>query len=280
MRFSILVHRVKHDAVRFIKSRFEHIDPKDIERLKQIENDFPKVLSTSETLDLIIKDELSISRYGDAEFDICNQENKEDKWQKPSDELTKRLKEILDVEEKGFLVCIPPYNAKNNNIKNYHGSLSFWQVYWFNKYNKIRPLLTKSKYGNSFVSRDSVFYENPLNKIMSIWDKKKVVFVYGKGGRFEEDSVIFSNIIRAGRILVPPTNAFDEYDEILAKCIEYPQDVMFLISAGPTASVLAYDLFKSGYRALDIGHMPVCYEQYKGDIESPEAIPMVRSKND
>lgn len=264
--------------IRFVKSRFEYVSKDDKNRLKKYKQEFPNVLSTSETLHLIKKNNLSIARYGDAEFDICNQENKEDEWQKPSDELTERLCEILEVEEEGFLTCIPPFDSKHNNIKNYYGSLTFWDKYWLDKYEKIRPLLTRKTYGNSFVSRDSVFYENSLEDIMELWNQKKIVFVYGNGGRFEEDSVIFSNAKICGRVLVSPTNAFERYNEILEECIKYPKDILFLISAGPTASVLAYDLYKNGYRALDIGHMPVCYRQYKGEIDSPESIPMVKKE--
>lgn len=38
---------------------------------------------------------------------------------------------------------------------------------------------------------------------------------------------------------------------------------MFLIALGPTATVLAYDLYKRGYQAIDAGHMDVEYEWWK-----------------
>jgi len=34
------------------------------------------------------------------------------------------------------------------------------------------------------------------------------------------------------------------------------------MALGPTATVLAYDLCKAGYRALDIGHLDICYELF------------------
>ena len=37
---------------------------------------------------------------------------------------------------------------------------------------------------------------------------------------------------------------------------------MILIALGPTATVLAYDLAKQGYWALDIGHLDLEYEWY------------------
>ena len=39
--------------------------------------------------------------------------------------------------------------------------------------------------------------------------------------------------------------------------------MLFLIALGPTATVLAYDLFKAGYQAIDIGHVDVEYEWWR-----------------
>ena len=37
---------------------------------------------------------------------------------------------------------------------------------------------------------------------------------------------------------------------------------MIIIALGPTATVLAYDLAKEGYQALDMGHFDIEYEWY------------------
>ena len=37
---------------------------------------------------------------------------------------------------------------------------------------------------------------------------------------------------------------------------------LILIALGPTATVLAYDLSKQGYQAIDIGHLDVEYEWF------------------
>ena len=112
-------------VLRLIKSRFEYVDKRELCKLKDISEKFPYVLTTKETLERIINEQLSISRYGDAEFDICNHENLDDPYQRPSKELSNRLVEILAVEEKGFLACIPPLKTKYGDGKNYFGCLSF-----------------------------------------------------------------------------------------------------------------------------------------------------------
>ena len=40
------------------------------------------------------------------------------------------------------------------------------------------------------------------------------------------------------------------------------QNKLILIALGPTATVLAYDLSKLGYRALDVGHVDIEYEWF------------------
>lgn len=37
---------------------------------------------------------------------------------------------------------------------------------------------------------------------------------------------------------------------------------LFIAALGPTATVLAYDLAKAGYRALDVGHVDTMYEWF------------------
>ena len=233
-------------------------------------------MTTKETLEEIINKGVSICRYGDAEFDISNQENCADTYQLPSRQLTQRLHDILTHgSSEGLLVCIPPFNAKTNNIKWYHGSLSFWEWYWLNKFEKLNHLFTKKEYGNSFVTRETVFYENETEMIKKIWHDRDVVFVYGAKGRFNTSHTLFDNIASKNEILVPPVNAFDEYSSILEECKKYKLNSLFMIAAGPTAAVLAFDLWKLGYQALDVGHLPNSYDEYNGLIVSPEDIPLV-----
>jgi hypothetical protein len=42
--------------------------------------------------------------------------------------------------------------------------------------------------------------------------------------------------------------------------VQQDKNRLVLIALGPTASVLAYDMAKAGYQALDIGHIDLEYE--------------------
>jgi len=76
------------------------------------------------------------------------------------------------------------------------------------------------------------------------------------------------------RILCPPKNAYKIYNKILERIELEDKKQLILLALGPTATILAYDLAKEGYQAVDIGHMDIEYEWYlrkadrKIDIEN------------
>ena len=50
---------------------------------------------------------------------------------------------------------------------------------------------------------------------------------------------------------------------MLAEAKAQPKDRLMIVVLGPTATVLAYDLAKAGYQALDIGHLGKAYDWLK-----------------
>lgn len=76
---------------------------------------------------------------------------------------------------------------------------------------------------------------------------------------------LYDNVESLRRIVCPAIDAFNKYDEILDIVKTHAQkdsNSLILCLLGPTATVLAYDLFKEGYRALDLGHIDIEYEWY------------------
>lgn len=242
----------------------------------KIKNAFPHVLSVVDTMEMIVSSRFSVARFGDAEFDIARRLNPSDSYQTPSEELSKRLLSILKSGSHGrLLVCIPPYYCEFNNKKNFYKNISFWEWYWLKNYHSLKQYFCNVPYGNSFISRNTVFYNMPLESVKKLWDNRKVVFVVGRGARFKFDKRLFGNISEISIVEVPPTNAYSEYSRIQGECLTYNSDHLFLISAGPTATVLVADLSALGYQAIDIGHISNCYHQYLGEADAPESIPLV-----
>ena len=95
-----------------------------------------------------------------------------------------------------------------------------------------------------------------------IWEGKDCVFIEGDKTRMGVGNDLFDNAKSIQRILCPSESAFDVYDAILEEAMKLPKDKTILIALGPTASVLAYDLARAGYHAIDIGHADLSYEWF------------------
>lgn len=66
--------------------------------------------------------------------------------------------------------------------------------------------------------------------------------------------------------IIPNKHAFGEYDKILSRLKAYDKSVLHILMCGPTACVLADDLTKAGFRALDLGHLAKHYDWHKRGI--------------
>lgn len=90
------------------------------------------------------------------------------------------------------------------------------------------------------------------------------MLVEGELSRVGGGNDLFDNAASVRRILCPAENAFDCYGEILETICKHAKssDLIFM-ALGPTATVLAYDLFQRGYWAVDAGHIDLEYEWMK-----------------
>ncbi len=76
---------------------------------------------------------------------------------------------------------------------------------------------------------------------------------------------MLNNASSVHRIICPSTNAWESYEKIVETAVALIplENSVVLCCLGPTATVLAYDLHKRGYRALDLGHIDIEYEWFK-----------------
>lgn len=232
-------------------------------KLFLIKKDFPRTISIEETLKYIKDNKCSISRFGDGECYLLCGEGLGEHYQEYDDVLSKRLKEIISKPTENCLVgVVPP-----NNLGCY------WRNF-FSKYYKIyRKYLNKNViYAHACISRTNVFTERNVEVLKSIWEQRKVLFVVGSGSRFVYEDRLFSNCSQSDMLVVKGKSSFSEYEDILSKIKEYDNSWLIFLSLGPTATVLAYDLSKLGYQALDLGHLPNCYRMWKGEAVSPEKL--------
>ena len=83
---------------------------------------------------------------------------------------------------------------------------------------------------------------------------------------------LFDNARSCIRILGPCLSAYSKYDELLSEALKTDKNRLVLIAMGATATVMAYDLAKAGYQAVDIGHIDIEYEWYLRGAEKKVAI--------
>ena len=104
---------------------------------------------------------------------------------------------------------------------------------------------------------------NFVKKLKKIWDQREVVIIEGEKSRLGIGNNLFDNMKSIQRIICPTTNAFNHYNEIINTIKnKVSKDKLILIALGPTATILSYDLYKLGYRAIDVGHVDIEYEWF------------------
>lgn len=224
----------------------------------------PKVASIDETIQRIVEGQCSVSRFGDGEMLLTSPE-KEIGFQKGDAELARRLQEVLTSHEDGHLVCIS--DVFNDLYRYNRKARRFWRTHFFLYGSWWDRLLVPGRlYYNTFLTRPYMDFASKesskqwFHDMKAIWKDRDIVFIEGEKSRLGIGNDLFDNVRSIRRILCPPRDAFDRYEEILNEARKLEKSALFLIALGPTATVLAYDLFKSGYQAIDVGHIDVEYE--------------------
>ena len=238
----------------------------------------PTIIGMDETICAIRDRHASIARFGDGEFDIIF--GRTVGFQDQNAGLAKRLKEILlknDLSER-FLVALPDCFGQLDQFTDKA------QFHWRIRLDKerikwVRCLNTSAPYYQAQITRfyydwaDKSNCQRWFNELKSIWDEKNVLLVEGSLSRVGVGNDLFDNATSVRRILCPAENAYSKYDEILNAIIEQADSEDLIIMAlGPTATVLAYDLFLKGYWAFDAGHLDLEYEWMKRGVTEKIAI--------
>lgn len=225
----------------------------------------PQVNTISETIDKIINDKCSVSRYGDGELKLIAGRNIS--FQKHSSLLEERLKEILISDSNKHIVCIPDIFGDNSqytksNASAWKSHLIEYRLKWYKNLNM------KKIYFNSLISRCYLCFQDTkkskyyFENLKRIWNGQNIVIVEGEYSRLGVENDLFDNAKSIRRILCPNKHVFSKYNEILSVVKTLDKDNLILTALGPTATILAYDLHKVGFQAIDIGHIDVEYEWY------------------
>lgn len=226
----------------------------------------PLILSIDNTIEKIVNEKCSVSRFGDGELKIASGQSI--RFQKYDEELAKRLREILISNYSNHMVCITDIFDDLSWMmpKSYQYT---WHI--VAEYRKLWTsyLDMNKSYGNTFITRCYIDFKDKSNtqrwfeNLKKIWQYQDIIIVEGEKSRLGCGNDLFESANSITRILCPVRNAFTYYDEILEVVKKQSKDKMILLALGPTATVLAYDLAKEGFRAIDIGHIDIEYEWFR-----------------
>lgn len=227
----------------------------------------PYIYSIEETIQRIVEDKVSVSRYGDGELKwMCGL--KQNSFQTNSPILKERLIEIIKSNESQHIVCLTDvFGDLSQYTKE---SQTWWKVFMGKfRYIWLSFLQPEKKYYNTNITRPYMDYKDKsksieiFDQLKSIWSNRNIMIIEGEKTRLGVGNDLFSNANSIQRVICPSVNAFDKYSSILESAVELATpNSLILIALGPTATVLAYDLFSKGYQAIDIGHVDVEYEWF------------------
>lgn len=219
------------------------------------------------TLDYLNQSNSSFSRFGDGEFSVAIN-GQSNVFQEYDELLAKKLREVLLSKEDGFLVGVN-YYWFNEPIKLHDRQMLFYLT-TAPQYRQILKdyLDDKRVYGESAISMPYMLYkdmdfEKYYSKLELLWKDKDIVLICGETIFDKLKHNIFLSAKSIEYIYAPHVNAFRQYDQILSKALATDSSKVKFIILGQTATVLAYDLFKNGHRAIDIGHSAKDYNAYK-----------------
>lgn len=242
------------------------------------------VMDSRKTLAYIRDNHCSIARFGDGEFELILQKDRDLGFQARSAELSGRLKAVLENQNPDLLVCIP---ATFRTIK---GRTQHSRMFWYNWGKRNRQLHRAVElirqcgngdyvFGDSQITRCYIAVQNKpaakriFEEMRSLWDNADLLIVEGEKTRLGVGNDLFANARSIRRVLCPATNAFDRYDSIVEAVERVWNGQLILLALGPTATVLAADLSRRGMRALDIGHLDIEYEWYRSGAKGHDQIP-------
>lgn len=238
----------------------------------------PVIKSSFELLELIREKRASLCRFGDGEFEIMLG-NKRSWFQSINLGLAQRLRNILHSDDSNIIIAV----ADNyGNLEKYtEPSADTIRSYLKpEKRKQHMDLLNLNKiYYDAYVSRPYIIYKDKGNarKVFEmygrIFEGRDVLIVEGQHTKTGYKNDLFNNAKKISRILCPDYDAYLYYDDIYNSVIKNAdKDALIIISLGPAATVLAYDLAKKGYQALDFGQMDNEYEWYKRKCSKREVI--------
>ena len=174
-----------YSAVSWFKSRlFQPNEDRLRTFFENVNGNYPEVATVDETIDAVVNHQKSIARLWDGEFHLC--EYRSIGFQQRNLRLRNRLLEVLRNVNPDCMVAIP--RVRTHHLTNH------WKVFWYESLNTVSQMLDleSGTYYSSGISRESNL--DQMIRLSEIWRSRDVVFVSGKGSRFDPEHELFASI--------------------------------------------------------------------------------------
>jgi len=205
----------------------------------------PPVLSRWESMEIIVREEASVARFGDGEYKQMR--NKNMRRQRHSKELAARLREILYADVPGFYAAVlepVPAEESAEHVEIRKQTL-------VGNYRVIAKLGNRRRLNAWMSQAYSLEY---IALVKRLWHNRDVVLITNPDTRDKAANCgLFANAKQVDFIEVTVTHAFSQCDAVFRQAKNRPAGTLFILACGPTANVLAFDLHQLGFQAVDIG---------------------------
>ena len=227
-----------------------------------------RLLSYEATLHEIAKPGVSMARFGDGELKQLFRPYNIG-FQPFSEELQADLREVIAHHEPNVLIGFPPVFRNEQ-----------WATLWHDILGETVEIFRDEKImANTAVSRPPCFSElreKAVELWKEVWDQRTVLVVTGKGSRFDLYPEFFGNATKIDFLYSSPVDAYAQMEDLLKQIDDLPRYEKYLLSLGPTATIMANRLAASGHDALDIGHLSGSYSFVVRKGVYPEKMPLTR----
>lgn len=217
----------------------------------------------------------SIARFGDSELLHAYLNWSPHRFQEPHPALSRELLHTIDqadeVDAAGCIVAMPWVTTRPH-----------WQWVWskVSDFHREHLRATKCTFGDTHCTRPQSFFKfEDIGSLWSdCWPKRRVTIITGSRSRFEPTDALFGS---AGQISMldsaAPTNAYSSLHRLTREALGKRSNTdVYVISLGPTGTILARDLTLAGCVALNIGHLPNSLAHVNRAAPRHEDLPMTR----
>lgn len=233
----------------------------------------PKIETAEKLLKKIIQDQSSLCRFGDGEFEIMR--GKDRPWfQEKSETLRNRLLEVIQSKDKCINIAIAQNFSGFDKYKQDSADVIREYMAYETRNDILSFINMQAIYYDAYVTRPYIIYKDKDNAdiifllFKKLWEGRSLLIVEGEYGRTGIGNDLFGSAFKVRRIVCPYKNAWSKYDRIKQVVMNTARkEDLICISLGPTATVLAHDLAKEGYQAIDIGQIDNEYDWYIRGVE-------------